>query len=310
MSDQTFVRFEWPVPIKEDVNLIGDGERDRAVAFARSPFEFHLRMEDPSDPLCMGLTWALASLDSAEDVLAFARAHGPLGVGVNVTDPQPMSGGAFWTEPVATWLDAARTMRWMLETAEAIRTDDLDRIATLVETFDPGPEYAGGPAKGPHGLYPMFTVPPNLRRMMAESGLFPEGWDEARMWVGTPDRGMRRHGPRALLGTVVNGALGVAQPRLYLDAGGGVGRLSLSIAPMSLWGALVVQVARSVAGGIRFEKCKLDGCPNYFPLTPDVARTNRRYCSDACKSKDYRLKGPASKPKKTSRRKAMGGGAR
>ncbi len=64
------------------------------------------------------------------------------------------------------------------------------------------------------------------------------------------------------------------------------GRLRLHLRPASLLGALWLQLARAIDGNADYRRCRV--CAAWFELHPDRARTNRAYCSDACRFKAYR----------------------
>ncbi len=64
------------------------------------------------------------------------------------------------------------------------------------------------------------------------------------------------------------------------------GRLRLHLRPASLLGALWLQLAQAIDGDRHYRRCRV--CASWFELRPDRARTNRAYCSDACRFKAYR----------------------
>ncbi len=77
---------------------------------------------------------------------------------------------------------------------------------------------------------------------------------------------------------------GRVSPRLLWDKDWS--RLGLYFVPTSLIGALWLQFARAVDGNKKYGRCQ--ECQTWFEFSPDVARTNRRYCKDACRFKAYR----------------------
>jgi hypothetical protein len=64
------------------------------------------------------------------------------------------------------------------------------------------------------------------------------------------------------------------------------GGMSLEIVPQNLVGALWLQFAQAVSRQRRHRKCGT--CGMWFEVSPGVARSNRLYCSEACRSKAYR----------------------
>src|SRR5262249_29769217 len=64
--------------------------------------------------------------------------------------------------------------------------------------------------------------------------------------------------------------------------------ISSQFVPESLLSAMWYQFADGIEKGLRYRACKV--CGAWFALAPGVARKNRVFCSDACKSRDYREK--------------------
>jgi hypothetical protein len=62
----------------------------------------------------------------------------------------------------------------------------------------------------------------------------------------------------------------------------------ISFAPLTLLAAMWLQLALSVAGDKEFRACKL--CRRLFEISTDETgyRKHREFCSDSCKTKDYR----------------------
>jgi hypothetical protein len=79
---------------------------------------------------------------------------------------------------------------------------------------------------------------------------------------------------------------GLASPRLVWDATGG--GLALELVPHGLLGVLWLQLARAVSLGSGFRRC--GQCATWFELSPTTARTNRLFCSGACRSKGHRAR--------------------
>ena len=75
----------------------------------------------------------------------------------------------------------------------------------------------------------------------------------------------------------------------------------LRIAPMTLLAAMWLQLALAVAGNKEFVKCKF--CERQIEISTAESgfRTNREFCSDSCKTKDYR------KRRRTALKMAAGG---
>lgn len=61
---------------------------------------------------------------------------------------------------------------------------------------------------------------------------------------------------------------------------------ALRIGPATLLGALWLQFALAIDGNREYRSCTT--CGRFYELDPAVARTNRLYCTDACRMKAYR----------------------
>jgi hypothetical protein len=63
-------------------------------------------------------------------------------------------------------------------------------------------------------------------------------------------------------------------------------RLAFRVVGRTLLGDMWLQLALAIGGDKRFRQCPWDG--RWWELHPDIARTNKVYCSDACKQAAYR----------------------
>ena len=75
-----------------------------------------------------------------------------------------------------------------------------------------------------------------------------------------------------------------ASPRLLWEQSRD--RLGLYIVPEGLIGALWLQFARAVERDAKFRQCA--ECTTWFELAPGRGRTDKQYCSTACRTKAYR----------------------
>ena len=75
-----------------------------------------------------------------------------------------------------------------------------------------------------------------------------------------------------------------ASPRLLWEQNRD--RLGLYIVPEGLIGALWLQFARAVERDARFRQCA--ECTTWFEVSPGRGRTDKQFCSTACRTKAYR----------------------
>jgi hypothetical protein len=65
-------------------------------------------------------------------------------------------------------------------------------------------------------------------------------------------------------------------------------RLGLHLVPTSLSGCLWLQFASAVDGNRTYRRCA--GCGRWLEHSPQVARADRKFCSDSCKASAHRKK--------------------
>ncbi len=99
------------------------------------------------------------------------------------------------------------------------------------------------------------------------------------------------HDPFLQARTLLRDLINIQLPRrvsLWMQVDPRDDSMGLRIVPNDLLGAMWLQFARAVAGNRRYRQC--DACGLWFEVSPEQNRTNRRFCSTACRSKFYRRK--------------------
>jgi hypothetical protein len=91
---------------------------------------------------------------------------------------------------------------------------------------------------------------------------------------------------RGCVRQAINARLGAMGNQVQLQWRGGPARLVIE--PPDLISALWIQFAESIADEREYRQCEV--CGTYIELSPDVNRADRRYCSDACRSRALRLR--------------------
>jgi hypothetical protein len=98
-------------------------------------------------------------------------------------------------------------------------------------------------------------------------------------------RGDSKRAALFFLQSKINGWLHLAaSPKLLW--GSPKKEMALKLVPGSLLAGLWVQFARAIDGNLCHRRCL--SCDQWFELSPEAARISRRFCSDACKSRNYR----------------------
>jgi hypothetical protein len=194
---------------------------------------------------------------SKEAVLAFAREFGLLGGPVSLAAKNPASGALerggerLWVPTSGrqeSWERQITSMRDAIELLDASRSGDMNRIAAWLEP---------------------------LARTVAEVSPLPVEYD-------TP----RHRLMRGLSGWVQHELNATVSPTLLHEPS--LDRVRLVFAPTSLIGAMWLQLAFAITENKAYPSCKF--CERPFEIAKGATgfRKNREFCSDACKSADYR----------------------
>ena len=232
-----------------------------------------------------------------DDICEFANQYGLLGgeidTGVLLSWPQkphrriPLRGICF-----DRWVYEQLLMRHVISLWDMLRKNNLDGLSHHVRWYGQDRVYyqsiPGVPAAEPVGRFP-------------ESQLI---WDthgtaqlEIKAWIAAPwyDAHML-DGLKAgelvkptwcFMQRVINERLkrSVA-PQIVWDVTDKA--LILRFMPRSLRGALWLQLAQAIDGKKEYRQCKESRCQAWFELAPQVARTDKQFCSNACKTHAYR----------------------
>ncbi len=249
-----------------------------------------------------------ADLDgSADAILAFANEHGLLGdLEIGFRDEAPGTGEptrpVFHAgEPLDAWRNEIASMRAALELWKL--SGDSDRAINKAMPFTPGEvgTIAGvigkpdGPgfatdlflpnelAYAPKGQQPEL-LPGPLHVRQSFDGRQIAAWELEADDTVTADKS-----PRAQVSIVLNtltnahlahriGSMVVFDPA--------VNRTVLITLPNSLAGAIWLQFAQAMDARTNYRRCS--ECRQWFKVSPEVARSDKSYCGDACRARAYR----------------------
>jgi hypothetical protein len=224
-----------------------------------------------------------ATAPDADAIKAFADRFGMLGGNLRkriVLHDQgrdgkhPMGFG----EHLGDWVHEILVMRLAIDLWEAARRGDADYLGRMISWAEDGsevrihthPELQGGelPEK------PAYVH----RALIADERLDPDIL--ARFVPGDPI-GPALHCMQSLINEHLHHR---ASPRLLWEQSRD--RLGLYIVPEGLIGALWLQFARAVERDARFRQCA--ECTTWFEVSPGRGRTDKQFCSTACRTKAYR----------------------
>ena len=245
------------------------------------------RIEEGEDykPLRVGglfLTFADTPL-TEDGMRAFANRYGFLGGGDEVLAPWPAeSGGGEGylrdAESWESWEVALTCMKVAVKLWRLVTNEDRRALEHLISWR---PTRAGREIVIEHRNHVRtwhyhqfqtvavpdgFRLPPN--DVLGPARLFVQGWVNMRLWALTA-------------------------PLLFWNADRD--KQVMRIVPKTLLGAMWLQFARAVSGEVRYRPCK--ACGKWLTLSTedDGFRSDREFCTAACRQKDYRAKVKAAR---------------
>lgn len=295
MPDEVF-DFRWRVaqrgygwvrtiPIREPSGAVGSSEQlvltDGVPVGTKNPAVAYAPLREHT-----GLFRVFAETPpTKEAVLQFANRFGPLGESVGII----LDGGVVGTgEPVSLWKREIAAMRevvelWMTSTAKD--GNSWRKSARAGATLSERIRWEAGDK--------ILYRTPGRCAVIASTRVSPELLER----FSPPDV----VGPaKAHVQKVVNQHLkGRVSPRLLWASA--VPRLGLHFVPSNLIGALWLQFARAIDGEKEYRRCQV--CPRFIEISlePTGSRTDRKYCSDACRMKEYRRTKSPRRTKKSAR---------
>jgi hypothetical protein len=217
-----------------------------------------------------------------EGILAFASEFGLLGTGVRsmIFVPKPDDDKhkvMVPAESISDWNREIFAMRHALRLWQLVQANDIAQLSRYIQWQIPtGVCYNSHPdlPRGSHPDAPAHTI----FRWIATEDVNPE-------LLSVFQHGDPVKPAMYQIQQMINQSLlERISPRMLWGADGT--RLGLHMVPSGLIGALWLQFAQAITGNKNYRRC--GRCENFFEVSPSTARTNRRFCSDACKSKAFR----------------------
>jgi hypothetical protein len=236
----------------------------------------------------LGLFRSFAEVElRREAILEFANQYGTLG----------MRRPGYLTHPWAPelegdtlndWAWHIEKMRQAVEVWDMLQVNDNKGLGRLFR-WDHRVRPDGVPNSGPFWWFYRShpdTAPPNVEPPGTPA--WPgESTDNMLAIPGLAEEGDLLTPARIFLAKWVTQSLkGVASPALHYNKENQ--RLNLQFVPATLLAALWLQFAQAIDSDKTYRRCK--ACPRWFEVSAGISRTDRVFCSDACKSRDYRVK--------------------
>jgi predicted nucleic acid-binding Zn ribbon protein len=189
--------------------------------------------------------------------------------------------GRLWNEErerFEEWEFEIRTMRFLIELWDAMRAGK--RTGIIEEHFKADKK---GDVDYPFCDTVLQYAPWVWKRQRISEhsgeGVSVTTGDSGGGFQGTPQRAAQSYVVQA-----INRRLTVLGAQTMLDWPDG--KYQLVTVPHNLLGALWFQFAASISGKKSYRACEV--CGRAMEMSPDVNRADRRYCSDACRSRALR----------------------
>lgn len=289
--DSTWLRFTWEVPADGFQWLTGcsiaEGRRAKPTHYLTRVAKFtdsFLSHRYDIQAVPRGLFRMFADVaPTPEGVLTFADKYGALGggepfqlkaSGINVVG-EPLIG-----EPFALWRDQIVAMHRLIALWDLCHAQNLEGLGQHIQWrdeqgdrtvhygCDPGNEHVHGKDAGVS----------QAEVLIASRTHHPE-------WLGQWADGDRMLPALFFLADEINKQLGF-QGGLQMMWDPQRKQLALRLPVPTLRDLLWTQFAEAIISKRNFRKCKT--CGTWFELLPGLARTNRLFCSEGCRSKLYR----------------------
>lgn len=223
-----------------------------------------------------GLFQDFARLQLTEEaIVSFANNHGFLGASIPSLDASEFPDER--SEYIRFWIKEISEMSMCVELWDAIQADDERKIAEHIERFPteqkPRTIQQGDTVR--KGLFCANRIVLDDLGIESAAGICPA--------IPNPSN-VIQEALNTLQFSINLHIFGLWQTGLTWDES--EQRMGICIVPTSLLGAMWLQFAEAVSGRKGYGSCP--GCGRYFEVHTENARSDKTYCSEACKSKNYR----------------------
>lgn len=225
-----------------------------------------------------------------EGILAFANKYGFLGgplrrqVGIHVQDPKGEVPVMYaYGDRLSDWQQQINLMSDLVTVWDKAMEGDTDWLSRRMRWR--GLRYVF--EKNPPPPLPAKPLHRSRADMLTTYGLDKN----LPLELCQPPEDLQEAAKRHVASRVSYNLQGMVSP--VLEAADGTTDFRLELDPYGLIGALWLQFAQSIARNEVLRVCP--GCKTPITLSPDVARSDREFCSHACRQADYRKRQAAAR---------------
>lgn len=211
---------------------------------------------------------------TGERIIAFANQYGKLGGSLSAFVDVPEAARPYEGDLIfgwlnrRGWLETIAEMRAAVELWDCLAAGNEARLREWIHEEHGSLVYHGPTAQG------IIINRDTIRRTGWDGDVTRAAWLQLAKMVdrGLYDRAWDDPDPVAA--------------RMVFDRD--ADRPRIAHTPMSLRGAMWLQLARSIEGNISYARCIEETCRKWFAVATNINRADRLYCSRKCKMRAYR----------------------
>jgi len=208
----------------------------------------------------------------------FADRFGPLlgGTGEAILLPQRLKNSLGHGEPLSVWHKAIFTLRQVIELWDMVKQSDLEGLRRHIVWRGNLVYYQSHPDFSPNKL-------PDEPFLISNAWIASDRYRAELFQNMVPDDVIRP--AEAYIQKVINDNLtNATAPRLLWNSD--QTSLSIHLQPKNLLGAIWLQLAQAIERNCSFRRC--DQCQTWFEVSVQAGRSDKRYCSNACRINAHR----------------------
>lgn len=220
-----------------------------------------------------------------EGVVAFANRRGPLTLDrrFRIASPEPPHDElGVWAEPLVEWLFEVAHLRQVVRIWDLCQGGQVSELQKFIRWR----EDEDGHPRVEHVMPADARYNPGLwgNRRVGVVGVIASRTVNERLLTVMPEGDVILPARIYIQKTLDLCLSSLTATGMELDLS--TAAMSVQVTPRNLLGAMWLQFARAVEGGKDFRQCS--NCGNWIEVPPTAAHAARLFCSNSCKTKNYR----------------------